>query len=79
MKNLNSLNLGKGLSRSEMKNVFGGNFYLAGPCDGFRDLRHESTGTGPSGRNEYSRGMCTASTGGTSCHNYCCTANQPTY
>ena len=72
MKNFNSLNLGKGLSRSEMKNVFGGDAYLSGPCDSCTTLCHSDS-------EGYGRGMCPPSTGGTSCHNYCCTANQPTY
>ena len=39
MKNLNSLNLGKGLSRSEMKNVFGLTIYFLNADDDAPNLQ----------------------------------------
>lgn len=65
----------KELTKSQMKQIMGG--LIAGPCDSCRQLCHESNGGTRDA--EYGFGMCSPETGGTSCHNYCCEAGQPTY
>lgn len=59
MKNL------KKLSRDQMKGLTGAVAALAAPCDGWKLCHANDDGS-------YGWGMCPASTGGTSCHNYAC-------
>lgn len=59
----------KKLSKKEMKNVQGGVMteeVASGPCDSCTQLCHANDS------GSYGWGMCSPSTGGTSCHNYCC-------
>ena len=59
------------LSRAQQRSINGGSG--SGPCDSCTQLCHANDdGT-------YDYGMCPSSTGGTSCHNYCCEAGEPTY
>ena len=63
----------KKLTRDEMKNVKGGTEELSvagGACDSCTQLCHSNNDS------SYGYGMCSSSTGGSSCHNYCCASSQ---
>jgi len=53
------------LSRTEMKNIMAGR----SRCDDCTQLCHRDD------NGDYGFGMCSPSTGGTSCHNYCCSSS----
>lgn len=63
--------LGRSLSKLEQKSLLGG--VAASPCDSCTQLCHANDD------GSYGWNMCPSNTGGTSCHNYCCSNPNATY